>query len=76
MTDRLAELVHRAQSAGEIRDDIGPGDLRLLLMALGRESAPGSPAVTFDGKVRFLRIVLDGLRTPAPTPLPASPPEL
>lgn len=76
MTERLAELVHRVQEAGQIRGDVGPGDLRLLLIALGRESAPGSPAVTYDDKIRFLRIVLDGLRTSAPTPLPAAPPEL
>jgi AcrR family transcriptional regulator len=76
MTSRLTELVHRSQAADELRDDVGPGDLRLLLMALGRDSAPGSPDVTLDDRLRFLRIVLDGLCTPEPSPLPGTPPEL
>ena len=66
------------QAAGELRPDVAGPDLALVQLMLGavvdqtRDVAP-------DAWRRFLAIVLDGLRTPDPGPLPVralSPDEL
>jgi AcrR family transcriptional regulator len=61
----IEELVRRAQAAGRLRPDVEVTDLPLLQFLLsgvadfGAELAP-----------RYLTLVLDGLQTPEPTPLP------
>lgn len=66
--------VARAQAAGQVRDDVVPADLRLLFAGLaGAVTATGEPCST-EERQRFVRILLDGLRTPVPSPLPDLPP--
>ena len=61
----IEELVRRAQAAGRLRPDVDVTDLPLLQFLLsgvadfGAELAP-----------RYLTLVLDGLQTPVPSPLP------
>jgi AcrR family transcriptional regulator len=69
----VSQLVARAQKQGTIRKDIGALDVGLirqqtglLIEALGDAASSVWP--------RALRIALDGLRTPEPTPLPGAPP--
>lgn len=76
ISDLMAELVHRAQDAGQIRSDVGPGDLRLLLAGLAQTASASGAIFSPEDKVRFVRIMLDGLRTPAPTALPGDTPAL
>ena len=65
ITPLLAELVQRAQAAGRLRADVEVTDLPLIQFVIsgvaefGPELAP-----------RYLTLVLDGLRTPDPSPLP------
>ncbi len=62
--------VARAQAAGQVRADVVPADLRLLFAGLaGAVTATGEPCST-EERQRFVRILLDGLRTPDPSPLP------
>ena len=65
ITPLVEELVARAKAAGRLRRDVEVTDLALLQFLVsgvadfGAELAP-----------RYLAIVLDGLRTPEPAPLP------
>jgi AcrR family transcriptional regulator len=72
ISERLGELVARAQAAGEIRSDVGVGDLRLLLAGLALTATASGIEITTEEKVRFARIMLDGLRSPSPSPLPGT----
>jgi AcrR family transcriptional regulator len=74
ISDRLAELVRRAQEAGEVRADVGPGDLRIPMVGLAQTSTASGIHLSTADKQRFVQLVLDGLRTPCPTPLPGEPP--
>jgi AcrR family transcriptional regulator len=68
----VSELVARAQAAGAIRDDIGPGDVSMLFSGVAH-------AVSVAGELqpvlreRFVRIILDGLRAADATTLPGRP---
>jgi AcrR family transcriptional regulator len=68
----VASMVSRAQAAGQLRADLAETDVALVQFMLAaiaditRDAAPGVWR-------RYLRIVLDGLRTPAPEPMPAEP---
>ncbi len=62
LDDLTAELVRRAQEAGELRADIAPEDVPSLLCGLGRAvraGHAGAPAMSWE---RYLEIVLAGLR--------------
>jgi len=72
INDRLAELLVRAQHAGQIRADVGPGDLRLLLAGLAQTATAADGTVATDDKVRYVRIMLDGLCTMSPSVLPGA----
>jgi AcrR family transcriptional regulator len=70
----IAEIVQRAQAAGKVRADIEVTDLPVLQFLV-------SGVADFGGDLapRYLTLVLDGLRTPEPSPLPVralSPDEL
>jgi hypothetical protein len=60
--EAIAELVARAQKAGELRKDVASSDVPMLMCSIGRASRPGEPGPS-DWE-RLLAIVLDGLRAP------------
>jgi AcrR family transcriptional regulator len=66
----LAErLVRRAQASGVLRSDVVPSDVPLLqfiVSSVAELTAPHAPELWR----RYLALVLDGLRTPDPHPLP------
>lgn len=62
----IAELVHAAQAAGALRDDVTVEDVSLLMVALGR-IAPVAPETAWR---RVLQVAMDGLRAPAGSTLP------
>ena len=67
--DGFVELADRARAAGSLRDDFELADLMLVLMAnagLVHRTAEDAP----DAWLRFVSIVLDGLRADAATPAP------
>jgi AcrR family transcriptional regulator len=68
----VTELVARAQTAGAIRSDIGPADVSMLFSGVAHATAVVGdlqPAL----HERYVRIILDGLRPDAATPLPGKP---
>lgn len=68
----VSELVARAQAAGAIRADIGPGDVSMLFSGVAHATAVAGdfqPVL----RERFVRIILDGLRAADPTTLPGRP---
>ena len=68
----VSELVARAQAAGAIRADIGPGDVSMLFSGVAHATAvAGDLQPVF--RERFVRIVLDGLRPTDATELPGRP---
>ncbi|MGW0752896.1 TetR/AcrR family transcriptional regulator [Streptomyces sp. NPDC002587] len=65
-------LLAAGQDAGLVRTDIGVGDLMIALSQLSRP-LPGIACLDADRFVhRHLQLFLDGLRAPAPSPLPGS----
>ncbi|SDS01877.1 TetR/AcrR family transcriptional regulator [Microterricola viridarii] len=69
----LAELIARAQAAGELRPDVDVADLARLITMLGGLSRGRGPAVARSWR-RELGIVLDGLRAEnVRNPLPGEP---
>ena len=68
----VAELMDRAVRAGQLRPDVGVGDLMIVVAQLSRPPA-GTDCVVNDRFVhRHLQLFLDGLRAPAPSVLPGS----
>jgi AcrR family transcriptional regulator len=69
---QLAELVTRAQTAGQLRADLAPTDLLCLMVGIGRIIEVTEP---FDQGAwrRQLALALDGLRPAAAHPLPHPP---
>jgi hypothetical protein len=68
----VSELVARAQAAGAIRADIGPGDVSMLFSGVAHATAiAGEPQPML--RERFVRIILDGLRPKDATELPGRP---
>lgn len=73
--DAVAKLVTRAHRAGSLRADATAGDVAWLVEHFGRH-----PPDALDGdeaarvRARLLTIALDGLRSPAGSPLPGRPP--
>ena len=70
---RVSELVARAQEHGAIRSDVGPSDIAVLLIGI---TAAISGDLEPTLRQRYLTIILDGLRTSDPTPLPGQPLDL
>lgn len=63
-------LIERAQRSGQVRPDIGIGDLMVALTQLSRP-IPGSMCANFRPFVRrHLQLFVDGLRSPARSTLP------
>jgi AcrR family transcriptional regulator len=68
-----ARLLDRAQQAGEMRADIGIGDLVLALIMVSRLIPPtGSPLNEMVFR-RLVALMMDGLRSTDGTPLPGRP---
>jgi len=66
------ELMDRAKVAGQMRTDVGVGDLMVAVAQLSRPPA-GTGCVSADRFVhRHLQLFLDGLRAPARSPLPGT----
>ena len=65
-------LVTRAQDAGAIRADIGPGDVAMLFSGVAHATAIAGELRPML-RERFVRIILDGLRPEDATPLPGRP---
>jgi AcrR family transcriptional regulator len=73
---RVEELVgmvmDRARAAGQLREDVGVGDLMVAVAQLSRPPA-GTECLSADRFVhRHLQLFLDGLRAPARSVLPGS----
>ena len=74
--ERIEELTERlmarAREAGQLRPDVGVGDLMIAVAQLSRPPA-GTAATCFDRFVhRHLQLFLDGLRAPARSELPGT----
>jgi AcrR family transcriptional regulator len=69
--ERIVEgIMDRARAAGQLRPDVGVGDLMIVVAQLSRPPA-GTGCLTVDRFVhRHLQLFLDGLRAPARSVLP------
>ncbi|NEY36178.1 TetR family transcriptional regulator [Streptomyces sp. PRKS01-65] len=68
----VAVLMDRARKAGQLRPDVGVGDLMVAMGQLSRPPA-GTPCFRVDRFVhRHLQLFLDGLRAPARSSLPGT----
>ncbi|MDF3300581.1 TetR/AcrR family transcriptional regulator [Streptomyces tropicalis] len=66
----IEELMERARAAGQLRPDVGVGDLMVAVAQLSRPPA-GTGCLGLDRFVhRHLQLFLDGLRAPARSVLP------
>jgi AcrR family transcriptional regulator len=65
-------MIERAQEQGALRGDFVPADLPLVFWSAGRV-VEKTADVARDSWRRYLGFLLDGLRAPAATPLPAPP---
>ncbi|PZT69283.1 TetR/AcrR family transcriptional regulator [Streptomyces sp. SW4] len=69
----VAEVMERARAAGQLRADVGVGDLMVAVAQLSRPPA-GTECLRGDRFVhRHLQLFLDGLRAPARSALPGTP---
>ncbi|MFH8221595.1 TetR/AcrR family transcriptional regulator [Streptomyces sp. NPDC018057] len=68
----VEEIMDRAKAAGQLRADVGVGDLMIAAAQLSRPPA-GTGCVLHDRFVhRHLQLFLDGLRAPARSDLPGA----
>ncbi|MEW2262876.1 TetR/AcrR family transcriptional regulator [Streptomyces sp. NPDC047853] len=68
----IAEVMDRAKAAGQLRTDVGVGDLMIAAAQLSRPPA-GTGCLSADRFVhRHLQLFLDGLRAPARSSLPGT----
>ncbi|MER5752332.1 TetR/AcrR family transcriptional regulator [Streptomyces sp. NPDC002088] len=72
-TERVVEeVMDRAKAAGQLRPDVGVGDLMVAVAQLSRPPA-GTGCLSADRFVhRHLQLFLDGLRAPARSVLPGT----
>ncbi|MEU5630646.1 TetR/AcrR family transcriptional regulator [Streptomyces rishiriensis] len=68
----IEEIMDRAKASGQLRPDVGVGDLMIVVAQLSRPPA-GTACLSVDRFVhRHLQLFLDGLRAPAPSVLPGA----
>ena len=68
----IEELMDRAKAAGQLRHDVGVGDVMIAVAQLSRPPA-GTACPSADRFLhRHLQLLLDGLRAPAPSVLPGT----
>jgi AcrR family transcriptional regulator len=72
LREAITDLVSRAQTAGAVRDDIGPADMALLFCGIAHSAVLAGDVDPVQRR-RYLTIVLDGLRPADPTRLPGRP---
>lgn len=65
----LAKIVARAKKAGDLRSDVNISDIRMITTSVTNLSAADSPLARHL-VLRYITIVLDGLRAPVRTKLP------
>jgi AcrR family transcriptional regulator len=66
------KIMDRAKAAGQLRTDVGVGDVMIIVAQLSRPPA-GAACMSIDRFVhRHLQLFLDGLRAPAPSELPGT----
>jgi AcrR family transcriptional regulator len=72
LEELTAAIMERARRAGQLRDDVGVGDLMLVVSQLSRPPA-GTQCAGVDRFLhRHLQLLLDGLRAPARSELPGT----
>ncbi|MDL4775157.1 hypothetical protein [Actinomadura xylanilytica] len=76
LRDRIRLLVERAQSSGAMRMDVAWEDVAFLLTGVSTGNHTIGLHAGDRQWERNLQIMLDGLRTPVPAPLPGEPPLL
>ncbi|MBD0840723.1 MULTISPECIES: TetR/AcrR family transcriptional regulator [unclassified Streptomyces] len=68
----VAEIMERAKASGQLRTDVGVGDLLVAVAQLSRPPA-GTACLSADRFVhRHIQLFLDGLRAPARSELPGT----
>ncbi|MER6125449.1 TetR/AcrR family transcriptional regulator [Streptomyces sp. NPDC001795] len=68
----IEEIMDRAKAAGQLRPDVGVGDVMVAVAQLSRPPA-GTACLSADRFVhRHLQLFLDGLRAPARSELPGT----
>jgi AcrR family transcriptional regulator len=72
--DLISRLLHRAQHAGVVRDDLTAPDVALLTAAASAPSGIAFPGVRPDLWKRYLGVILDGIRPEGATKLRPPPP--
>ncbi|EMF50927.1 TetR/AcrR family transcriptional regulator [Streptomyces bottropensis] len=73
LEDQVEGIMQRARDAGQLRPDVGVGDLMIAVSQLSRPPA-GTQCGGADRFLhRHLQLFLDGLRAPAPSELPGAP---
>lgn len=70
--DVLERVVERAQRDGKLRRDVNVADIRMTMMALAHVASSESPLAQ-RLVLRYLGVVIDGLRAPAESELPGPP---
>jgi AcrR family transcriptional regulator len=68
----LGDLVKRASRAGDLRSDVGTSDIRMVMMSICNIATTDDP-IARRLVVRYLGIVIDGLRSPAQSKLEGRP---
>jgi len=62
----LAELLERARAAGQVRADVSPADLPVLVRMASAAALPGIDRTRPEDWSRYVGVLLDGLRPAAP----------
>lgn len=73
LEEQIEGIMKRARDAGQLRSDVGVGDLMVAVSQLSRPPAGTQCAGTDRFLHRHLQLFLDGLRAPAPSELPGTP---
>jgi AcrR family transcriptional regulator len=74
VTDSTARVLKRAQDAQVVRRDLVPEDVTIMLRMVGAATRPAPDGSSMDNHwPRYLGLLLDAIRPPAATPLPADP---
>ncbi|MGP3970442.1 TetR/AcrR family transcriptional regulator [Streptomyces sp. 6N223] len=73
MSETAERLIERARESGQLRNDIGSGDVLLAIARLTRPMPGGECPGGEIAARRHLQIFIDGLRAPASSRLPGTP---